>query len=867
MPFIDVRDIGWEAVVDSLWRDSRYAVRGLRASPGFTAIAVLTLALGIGANTAIFSVVNSLWLRTLPVAEPQRLVTVSSARMLDQGFGATWSYGIWDQIRQRAGSFDGALAWSSGGATRLNLSQSGETEPADGLFVSGDFFTTLGVPLILGRTFTTADDLQGSPPVAVISYGLWQRRFGGAGDVIGRSLLVNRTALTIVGVTPPGFFGAEVGRSFDVAVPIGAEPLIRGKDRSWLNPMGPTFLTVMLRLKPGQSLDAATAALRGVQAQIYDASLPSFGLNLSSPDREEFLRDPFRLVPAGAGTSMLRLQYQRPLLTILAVVSLVLLIACANIANLMLARAAVRRHEMSVRLALGGPRWRVARQLLIESLVLSGIGTVAGLLLAAWGSRALVAQLSTSVDRVFLDVSLDWRVLAFTAALTIATAVLFGIAPAFRASHAEPMDALKEPASALRASAGLRRGFGPGGRMSVSAALVVAQVALALMLVVAAGLFIRTYQRLANVPLGFDSGRVLVVNVDTERAHVAPSGRFRLYQQLVDAAGAVPGVARAAGSQMTPVNAGLTMVSIIDVTGVTPERGRVVTAATDGVATNFITPVWLAVYGSTLRAGRDIDDRDTTTGPRVTLVNEAFVRRYFPGGNAIGQTIRPLLALPGEMPQAKTIVGVVGDAVFRSLRDDVPPTMYQPLSQWDWGPAPAEISISIRAATGSPMLLARSVGAALSAANRDLAFSFRPLTDQIDADLAQERVVAMLSGLFGGLALLLAAVGLGGITAYAVARRRSEIGIRMALGAQPSDVVRLVIGRTLVMTAVGMAVGLASAAAVSRSVASMLFGITPLDPSTFIVVSVLFAAVATVAAWIPARRATRVDPMIALRCE
>jgi predicted permease len=403
--------------------------------------------------------------------------------------------------------------------------------------------------------------------------------------------------------------------------------------------------------------------------------------------------------------------------------------------------------------------------------------------------------------------------------------------------------------------------------VSVSSALVVAQVALSLMLVVAAGLFVQTFQRLGNVPLGFDSSRVLVVNVDTERARVAPTGRLRLDQQLIDAVGAVPGVARAAGSQMTPVNFALSIMTIIDVPGVTPESGRTVTAATDGIATNFITPGWLAVYGSTLRAGRDIEIGDTTTSQPVALVNEAFVRKYFPGENAIGKTIRQALGLPGQTPKAKTIVGVVGDAVFMSLRDEVPPTMYQPLAQWDFGPPPAEISISVRSAAGSPILLARGVGAALEAANRDIAFSFRLLTDQVDAAVLQERIVAMLSGFFGGLALLLAAVGLGGITSYAVAHRRSEIGIRMALGAQQSDVVRLVIGRTLVITTVGMVVGLAGAAAVTRSLTSMLFGVTPLDPATFIAVPVVFAAVATLAAWIPARHATKVNPMIALRCE
>ncbi len=706
----------------------RLAIRALHATPIVSIVATLSLALGIGANTAIFSLVNSLLLRALPVDAPQ-----------------------------------------------------------DGIYVTGAYFTVLGVPPLVGRTIIRADDVRGGGndgPVAVVSYAFWQRHFGGAADAIGRALTIERVPFTVIGVTPPEFFGSEVGRAFDVAIPLGDEPLIRGAETA-LDRRSTWWLNVMLRLKPDQSIEAATASMRGLQPQIREAAMPP---DWNARNQAEFLKAPLTLTPAAAGTSSLRTRYERPLLTILVVVALVLLIACANIANLLLARATARRHELSVRLALGASRWRLARQLLVESLVLSGAGAALGLAFAAWGSRALVAQLSTQMNRVMLDLSLDWRVMAFTAGVTIATALLFGTAPAFRAARVAPIDALKEQG----------RGTSSEARISVSNGLVVAQVALSLVLVVAGGLFVRTFMRLANLRLGFERDQVLVINMNAMRSRVPATERAGLFDKLATTAAAVPGVAHSAASVVTPVS-GMTWNNRINVPGAPEMSDREKQALI-----NMITPGWFATYGTRILAGRDVDARDTKAAPPAALVNEAFLRRFFPGQlprAVLGRTVEfPSGAVTGPPPPPSTIVGIVEDAVYRNLREPIRPTLYQPLVQYDATRFPlASASISVRAAAGSPTQLSRSIAAALTAFDRDLAFNVRPLADQVNASLIQERIVAMLSGFFGGLALLLAALGLYGVTSYGVSRRRTEIGIRMALGAAPAGVVRLVLSRVTIL--------------------------------------------------------------------
>jgi putative ABC transport system permease protein len=556
-------------------QDLRDAFRSLVATPVVSVVAILSLALGIGANTAIFSILDSLTLRTLPVKEPQRLA------MIDRG---SWTNPIWEAIRDRQQPFDGATAWSP---TRFNLAAGGPTELVDGVWVSARFFDVLGTPAILGRTFAPDDDRRGGGPdgpVAVISYSFWQRRFGGSADVIGKPLMVERVSYTVVGVTPPEFFGAEVGRKFDVAIPIGTEPLLRGRESS-LDQRSYWWLNITLRLKPGQDTEAATAALRGMQPQIREATMPQ---DWPEQYKKTYLNEAFTLVPAATGSSGLRRRYQQPLTAIMVVVALVLLIACANIANLLLARANARRHELSVRIALGASKVRIARQLLTESLLLSGVGALIGLLFARWGSGLLVRQLSSTTNTVFLDLGLDWRILGFTALIAVATAILFGVAPALRASRVQPNEALKEQGRGV-----------VGERFGLGNLLLVMQVALSVILVVAAGLFVRTFSSLANVNLGFDHRAVLVANIDAQRLQLDPSQRPALFERLRQAAANVPGVTSAALSRVTPVS-GSTWNNVVEIPGAAarPERERLTNI-------NLLSSSWFKTMGTRLIAGRD----------------------------------------------------------------------------------------------------------------------------------------------------------------------------------------------------------------------------------------------------------------------
>ena len=828
----------WNLLVDELAQDLRNGLRQFARNPGVTAIAVATLALGIGANTALFSIFNSLILRPLPVRDPGSLALLANG---------SWSYPIWDQIRARETElFDGAFAWS---AQRFDLSTSGQTEVVDGAYVSGRFFAVLGVTAIRGRMLTTDDDGGAAPDgsVAVISRRLWRQRFAGADDIVGRQLTVQRIPFTIVGVMPPGFFGPDVGRVTDVVVPFAAEPLITGAE-SRLTTATSRWLQIMVRLKPGQSLEQASGALRVLQPQITEGA--------------SWKIQPFTLVTAATGNSSLRRRFETPLLVMVVAVGLVLLIACGNLASLMLARTLARRRELSVRLALGSSRWRIVRLLLMENLIVAVTGAALGLAFAWWSSALLVRQLSTWESTVSLDLALDWRVLAFTAALTCLSTIVAGIAPV--------VGLKKLAAGDVRKDAG--RGIAGDGRYSLRGTLVVCQIAVSFILVVAAGLFLRTFASLNQLPLGFVPEPLLVAELNLQASGGPPEARGARVERLREATAAVPGVRSATVSAtrlLTGAGSGWAtgMVGIGDGPIV---RGRPL------LWLDATTPGWFETMGIRLRSGRDFEAGDRVGSRPVAIVNEAFVRRYLQGAQPLGQRVGLGFdalgferTIPRDMLAATRheIVGVVADAVYTTPREGMMATMYVPVAQRNPSEFWETVLLTIHAAPGTRAIVEREAAAALTKADPTIAFTFGTFDQMVAATVTQERLIALLSGFFGGLALLLAAVGLYGLVAHSVRARQREIGLRMALGAVPSGIVRLVFRRVGVLIAAGLAVGLAGSLWAARFVETLLFHLAPRDPGTFAGAAAVLVGVAVLAAWMPARRAARLDPVAALRTD
>jgi putative ABC transport system permease protein len=846
------------AWLDEIGRDVRYAFRMFAAQRSATAVILATLALAIGANTAIFSIVNSLLLRELPVREPGRLAILTTSEQ------RTWTYPIWEELQRHSASVDGALAWSTFDS-QFNLTRGGETQFVRGLYVSGNAFNVLGVPAVQGRTLMPADDVKGggeNGPVAMISHAFWRRHFGGAPDAIGRTLMLEGTPVTIVGVAPPEFFGLNVGRSFDVAIPFAVEPLVRGEAESRLKKRTSWWMSIMVRLKAGQTADQASMMVQAAQTAIREATRPP---GLTSAEALNYLSEPLTLDLAPSGRSGLREQYREPLMVMLVVVGLVLLIACANVANLLLARATARSHEWSVRLALGASRTRLLRQALTESLLLAVVGAAAGLLIAQWGSALLVGQLSG--DAVTLDLALDRRILAFTAVLTIVAALVFGVAPAARSASGAPIDAMKESG----------RNNARTGRTALADGLVVAQVVLSVVLVAGAGLFLRTFGALVSVPLGLEPSRVLLVEMDARRSTVSPEARASTYDRIRQRVAAVPGVASASLSVITPVS-GAMWSRRVEVSGspmprVDTLKGPEGFGFTDAAIPddeplavfNAIAPDWLGSFGMTLVAGRDVTVGDTQGSTPVALVNQAFARKFLQGQPPIGHTVR---AYRDTTSPVREIVGVVADAVYRDIRETTLPTVYIPLAQYigDGGPyAPSEVTLSVRTSALAPSMLTKSVAAAIGEISSSLALTSRPMNDTVDDTLMQQRLLAWLSTAFGVLALLLAAVGLYGVTSYSVSLRRTEIGIRLALGATRGAVVGLVLGRVSALVGIGVIVGLALAAWTSRFVMTLLYGLQPGDPLTLASSAIVLATIGTVAGWLPAHRASRLDPSTVLR--
>jgi putative ABC transport system permease protein len=828
--------------LDSLLRDLKFAFRLMRQTPMVSVVAMLSLALGIGANVAIFSLVNALMLKTLPVHDPERLVLIAQPPS-EPGRqpGTSFTNPQWEYLRDHQDFLGGVAA--QGGA-RFNLNAGGEARPVTGLFVSGRFFDVLGVTPIAGRTFTAEDDQRGGGPdgpVAVISYGFWQREYGGDPQAIGRGIYLDGHAFTIVGVTPPAFYGLEVGRTFDVAVPLGTEPIIRGAE-STLDRRSTWWLRFVARLAPGQTVEQAEARLAAFHPALREATMPQ---DWRPQDQQRYIAQPFTLMAGGHGLSSLRTRYSQPLFVLLGIVALVLLIACANMANLLLAQSTARQRELAIRLSLGASRWQIARQLLLESLLLSAIGSAAGVLLALWGSRALVQLLSTRTALVTLDLALDWRVLAFTTLVGLITGLLFGVAPALRATGLTPALTLRDHARGVVSG---------GGRINFGHGLVALQVAVSFVLVLGASLFVRTLVDLASQEMGFRSDGVLIATVDLRRTGATDKQRPAIFEQLRDAVANAPGVQAAALSVVTPISNSV-WNNLITVPGYeAPERER---------AANFnrVTRDYFRVMGTPLLAGRDISASDRGNSPKVVVVNEALAEKFFKGQNPLGKTFT--IGLPGR-PDASEyqIVGLVADAKYVSLREPAPPTLYTAWGQSDTASSSAIITLRVNGAADGYRATALS---AIQRVHKEAVVNFRTFEEDIQAAMIQERLIASLSAFFGGLALLLAAIGLYGVMSYSVARRRNEIGIRMALGAAPDSVMRLVLANVALVTLIGLAVGVGLAIGTGRFVNTLLFGLVASDMTMVVVAAVTLASAAACAGYMPARRAARVDPMVALR--
>jgi len=847
-------------VLEAIGRDVRFALRLIRQTPIVSGVALLSLALGIGANVAIFSLVNALLLKALPVHEPERLgllvmPSAESSSVNDKGGrppNTYWTHPQWEFLRDQQSVMSGMVATGNAG---FNLNARGETRPAVGLFVNGRFFDVLGVAPHIGRLFTVDDDRRGggsAGPTAVLSHGFWQRQFGGDESVLGRAIYLDGHAFTVIGVSAPGFLGIDVGRAFDIAIPLGTEPIIRGAESS-LDRRSNWWLRVVGRLNPGQTFAQADAQMEVIRPALRDATMPP---DWRPQDLLTYLDTPFRFEAAATGISGLRTRYSRPLFVLLGVVALVLMIACANMANLLLAQSSARHRELVVRLSLGASRRQLVRQLLVESLFLSFAGAAAGLLVALWASRALVGMLSTPTSLVVLDLSIDWRVLGFTIAVGVATTLLFGVVPALSSTRLTPAAALRDTSRNVVTSR---------GRLSLGHALVAAQVALSFVLVLGASLFVRTLVGLTTQELGFDSKQVLFANIDLRRTAFTNLERPEYFDRLRERIANVPGVQVAAVSSVTPVG-GSTWNTSIEVPGFeAPERDRL-------TLVNAVSPGYFTVMRTPILTGRDIAPTDRLGTPTVALVNEAFAKKYFRGENPIGKTFfrrappqdlvrAPTALRPNQMVQIET-VGLVADAKYRDLREAPQPTMYL---AWLQQPAAGSVTrVSARVA-GPADAFRSTVLAAILDVEKEAVVSFRSFEDDIRTSTMQERLVASLSAFFGGLALLLAAVGLYGVMSYAVTRRRNEIGIRMALGAEPGSVMRLVLGQVGLVTAAGLIVGIVVAIGAGRFVNTLLFGLATTD-ATMIGLAALALAIAAIAAgFFPARRASRVDPMLALR--
>jgi predicted permease len=857
----------------TLWQDLRYGLHMLVKNPGFTVIAVLTLALGVGANTALFSVVDAVLLKKLPVKDPDQLVMFRSVSGKEFSPGSytghnrrdpvtglmnrtSFPYLTFTRMREQQSVLEDVFAF---GSVFMNANTDGQAEVVDGQAVSGNYYAALGVPAFVGRLINENDDKAGTTPVAVISHRYWQRRFGGKRGVVGTQINLNNVAFTIIGVSPPGFEGTmEIGSSQDVSIPIAWEQQVDG-DRSRMKGSGMWWLRLMGRLKHGATREQSRATLESVfqQSVLEHRAARQYQAKAEGADPLRPLdpKDYPRLaVDSGSqGEMNFREFFARPLQMLFGVVGLVLLIACANVANLLLVRSSSRQKEIAVRLAVGASRWRLIRQLLTESILLAMLGGATGVLFALWIKDGLLAVADWGGREVtVLDTSLDLRVLGFTLGLSLLTAIVFGLVPALRATRLDLTPTLKDSG---RSSSIASRSF-------LSKSLVVAQVSLSLVLLIGAGLFVRTLLNLQRVETGFNEHNLLLFNVSPNLTGYKEERLANLYKQIFERTEAVPGV-RAVTFSRLPLLSHSSSSSGFYLPGTKASPDG--TFASDGevnvlnVRENFFEAMEIP-----LLLGRTFTAQDDTRAPKVAVINQTLARRYFPNQNPIGQRF----SFDSHGVNAIEIVGLAKDAKYTSQRDETPPTAYL---QWTQSLAQmGAATFEVRTA-GDPSSIIPQIRQAVREVDSNLPVKdMKTQIEQGDETLAMERLFAKLLSLFGLLAQQLASIGLYGVMAYSVSQRTHEIGIRMALGANRSVVLKMILKQGMTLTFIGVALGLGGAYVLTNyleSLTDMLYGVKPRDPLTYGVLAALLTIVALIACFIPARRATKVDPMVALRYE
>jgi len=817
-----------------LWHDLRYTFRTLRKAPAFAAIVVLSLALGIGANTAVFSIIDAALLKAMPVRAPNQLVDVT--RLTVRGASHGFSYPMYREFRDRSDAFEGVIAMYN---TGISMSIGSDTERVRGEVVSGNYFTVLGVNPAAGRLLTPADDSANSPPVAVLSYPFWQRRFGGDSAIIGKTVYLSGKAFTIAGIVGRDFHGTLLGVTPDVRVPMAHQAdVMPGEDL--LNDPRTSWLSVMARLQPAVPLSRAEQELNVLHANELERTMPP---DLPAADRSRMLSEKIRLDPGAAGSSEIRQNARQPLIVMLCVVAVVLLLSCANLANLVLARGLARRREIAVRLSLGAGRARIVRQLLSESTILAALGGGLGLILAFAGSHALLNLAPDTEPRLELTVSPDFRIFAFAALVSIATGILFGLVPAFETVRIDLLTAIKCGDTA----SGRRR------RFDLRKSLVVVQVALTVLLVAVSALFTRTLQHVRDVNLGFDPNNIVVIGLEPKLNGYSDSRVRAFWPALVSKVAMVPGAKSVALSHTRVMTANGRRATVI-VGGYPAQNG-------EDMNVNFdtVTPGYLATLGIPLLAGRDFNAHDTENSARVAVINETMARYFFGSQNPIGRHF----AFAYKHDEPMEIIGVARDARYRTLRETTWRTAYVPLTQRPEG----DMTLNLRV-DGDPNQVINGVRAKVKELDARLPPErIRLLTGEIYTLMAPERLMASVSSVFGILAIAIAAIGIYGVVASSVARRVREIGIRMALGAHRDALIRMILRQSVGMIAVGLAIGIPLMLGAAQAVKSQLYGITPNDPVAVLgsIAALLF--VALLASWLPARRAASVDPAVTLREE